>query len=137
MKKYSYNKNFIPASFIEKYKRDTKKKNISLLILISIIELILLPKTMSFILSNNNNRSKKNNKEDKIIEYSYINNESFFKWMDIIKDDTVGTFNENEAIIFTDSIDEFQGILKDKRLKIINMEAYDDKYKIRVIMSEG
>lgn len=133
MTKYSYNKNFIPSSFVKRYKERTRKKNTMLLIVISIIELILFPRTISFIITSN--ISQKKESEEKIIKDYVVNDESFFEWMDIIKDDTVGTFNNNNAVILFDNMYEFRKLLNNKRLKVTSMEVVDDKYRAQIVIS--
>ena len=133
MKKYCLNKNFIPKEFVENKKDIIYKKNKRSLMLLGILVLLLLPHSITFIFHNffYNEKSYKSDKE--ITSNCNYNDESFYKWMDIIKDETVGTFNNGNATIYIDGMDKLKDLLKNKDIIVTNVEDLGDRnFKIQI-----
>ena len=133
MKKYCLNKNFIPKEFVENKKDIIYKKNKRSLMLLGILILLLLPHSITFIFHSffYNEKSYKSDKE--IIYNCNYNDESFYKWMDIIKDETVGTFNNGNATIYIDGMDKLKDLLKNKDIIVTNVEDLGDRnFKIQI-----
>lgn len=136
IKKYLYNKNFIPDSFVEKKEKDINRRNKRSIILMSVFAVMLLPHTIKFLFYTPYEKIDNNIQEEEIPVNNNLKNESFYKWMDIIKNDTVGTFNNSNATIYIDGMDKFQEILSDKKIIVTNVEDLGDKrFKIQISAS--
>lgn len=134
MTKYCLNKNFIPKDFVIRKKDKEECSNKRATLLLCILSTVLMPVTVkntyfSFFKGENENNSVK-----EIYKNNDSNYESFYRWMDIINDDTVGTFNNEDGTIYIDSMDKFYKMLNDTNIKIESMEQYDDE-KIKVQVS--
>ncbi|MBE6047369.1 MAG: hypothetical protein E7213_03000 [Clostridium sp.] len=134
MIKYYLNKNFIPKGFIEKKYNEQNNRNKRSMFLLGIVTIAFLPIAIRFI--SNNIFYKEDYKicEEKNKNFN-CNDESFFWWLDIIKDDTVGTFNNVDATIYVDNMDKFYEILKNKNIEVKSVERCDDT-KIQVQISK-
>ena len=134
MTKYYLNKNFIPKDFVKRKRDEEECANKRATLLLCILSIALMPITIKSIYLS----IFKDESNDNSIKEIYINNESnyesFYRWMDIINDDTFGTFNNEHATIYFDSMDKFYQILNNTSIKIESMEQYDDE-KIKVQFS--
>lgn len=134
MTKYYLNKNFIPKDFVKRKRDEEECANKRATLLLCILSIALMPITIKSIYLS----IFKDESNDNSIKEIYINNESnyesFYRWMDIINDDTFGTFNNEHATIYFDSMDKFYQILNNTSIKIESMEQYDDE-KIKVQVS--
>ncbi|MDS0527325.1 hypothetical protein NNC19_16665 [Clostridium sp. SHJSY1] len=134
MKKYLYNKDFLPKSFIRAKNNqldNTEKRDA---ILMTVIACILLPISVGNI--------KSNMKEEKtVINYNRLNenedNKKLYSWFNIIDMCFEGNLTRNEGNVYVYDKQNLEGILQDENIVINTMEDLgENKYRLQVVQNE-
>lgn len=113
MKKYVRNKNFIPTSFIDKLDRTSNEKNNKLILLLLIVNIFILPSSISKIASEL--------KSNEAISVANINN----NYNDIY----INSNNDNLVLILN-SIDNIKKIKMENNRGFIEVFSIEEVYKI-------
>ncbi len=135
MTRYYLNKNFIPKSFVESKRKKEEISNKKALLLMCILIITLMPNTIKNIYTNFWSGKEEYTQDREISKNNNKNYESFYWWMDIIKDDTVGTFDNTKATIYVESMSKFYEMVNNTNIRIESMEQCDDK-RIKVQISK-
>ena len=113
MKKYVKNKNFTPENFIDKIQQTSNEKNNRLIILLLIVNIFIIPKTISKI----SNELEYN----KSVSVSSINNNP----KEIYKDS-----NKDKLIIIMNSINEIKKMNIGNNRGFIEVDSIEDVFNI-------
>ncbi|MBD7910026.1 MULTISPECIES: hypothetical protein [Clostridium] len=135
MKKYLYNKDFLPRSFVTK-----KNKYINFVskrdsIIITAIALMLLPISMSNIkyYFRENKPVIKNSDLDENLENKRLKN-----WLEITNDCFQGNFTSYEGNIYVYNKDDLEKVLQNEKIVINTMEDLgENKYRLQVIQEDN
>ena len=113
MKKYVRNKNFIPTRFIDKLDRTSNEKNNKLILLLLIVNIFILPSSISKIASEL--------KSNEAISVANINN--------TYNDIYINSNNDNLVLILN-SIDNIKKIKMENNRGFIEVFSIEEVYKI-------
>lgn len=128
MKKYAKNKNFIPANFIDKIQRGSDEKNNKLILLLLIVNIFIIPKTISIIsneLEQNKSVSVTNINTPKEI-YKDRYNDKLVLIINSINNFKKIKMENSRGVIEVDSMEEVVNIEEESDFKIKSVDIKDN-----------
>jgi hypothetical protein len=137
MKQYMKNKNFIPEKVYKEIELSQSKREIGILVMFLMINLLLLPTTASRISANRENEEqvlKVDNKRKNPVYFKDIN-----IWLNNIFDDRIEEIHvtNGKGEIVVKNFDKINELSINPLIKIVDINSIsEDKYKLGVHLNE-
>lgn len=137
MKQYMKNKNFIPEKVYKEIELSQSKREIGILVMFLIINLLMLPTTASRISANRENEEqvlKVDNKRKNPVYFKDIN-----IWLNNIFDDRIEEIHvtNGKGEIVVKNFDKINELSINPLIKIVDINSVsEDKYKLGVHLNE-
>ncbi|WP_238915995.1 hypothetical protein [Clostridium sp. YIM B02555] len=137
MKQYMKNKNFIPEKVYKEIQLSQSKREIGILVMFLIINLLMLPTTASRISANRENEEqvlKVDNKRKNPVYFKDIN-----IWLNNIFDDRIEEIHvtNGKGEIVVKNFDKINELSINPLIKIVDINSVsEDKYKLGVHLNE-
>ncbi|MFT8348276.1 hypothetical protein [Clostridium saccharoperbutylacetonicum] len=137
MKQYMKNKNFIPEKVYKEIQLSQSKREIGILVMFLIINLLMLPTTASRISANKQNEEqvlKVDNKKINPVHFKDIN-----IWLNNIFDDRIEEIHvtNGKGEIVVKNFDKINELSINPLIKIVDINSVsEDKYKLGVHLNE-